>query len=63
MRRDGEEVLCEAVVDLPGNACSLLGNGPPELGEADRAPHADEQKPVAEQAQKVALRDEVTRDA
>ena len=50
-------------MDLPGNARSLLGDGPPELGEADRAPHADEQKPVGEQAQKVTLRDEVARDA
>ena len=63
VRRDGKEVLREAVVDLARDAGSLLGDGTAELGEADRAPDADEQDAVAEQAEKVALGDEVARDA
>ena len=57
MRRDGEEVLRETVVDLARDARTLLGDGPAELGVADRAPDADEQHPVCEQPQVVALRD------
>ena len=57
MRRDGEQVLREPVVDLARDARPLLGDRAPELGEADRAPDADEQHAVREQAQEVALRD------
>ena len=42
VRRDGEEILREAVVDLARHARSLLGDRAAELGEADRAPRADE---------------------
>ena len=62
MRRDGEEVLREAVVDLPRDAGALLGDGAPELGELDRAPGADEDDDVGEHAQEVALRDERARE-
>ena len=62
MRRDGEEVLREAVVDLARHARSLLRDRAPELGEADRAPDADEQHAVGEQAEEVALGDVVARE-
>ena len=57
MCRYREQVLREAVVDLPCHACALLGDGPPELGVADRPPDADEQHRVREEAQEVARRD------
>jgi hypothetical protein len=57
MRRDGEEILREPVMDLAGHACTLLGDGTAELGEADRAPGADEDQRVREHAEEVALRD------
>ncbi len=57
VRRDGEEILRETVVDLARHACALLGDGAAELGEADRAPRADEDQRVREHAQEVALRD------
>ena len=62
VRRDGEEVLREPVVDLARDARPLLRDRAPELGVADRPPDADEQDPVGEQPQEVALRDEVARE-
>src|SRR4051794_5951405 len=44
VRREGEEVLREAVVDLARDPRPLLRDGAPELGAADRPPHADEQQ-------------------
>ena len=58
MRRHGEEVLREAVVNLARDARAFLGDGAPELSRADRAPDADEQHAVGQQPQEVALRDE-----
>jgi hypothetical protein len=43
-------------MDLARHAGALLGDGAPEFGAADRAPHADEQDAVGEQTQIVALR-------
>ena len=57
VRREREQVLREAVVDLPRDPCSLFGDGASELGVADRAPDADQQHAVGEQAQAVAERD------
>src|SRR5205807_2866860 len=57
VRRDGEEVLREPVVDLPRHACALVGDGPAELRRANGAPHADEQDRVAEHAAEVATRE------
>ena len=56
VRRDREEILREAVVDLARDACTLLGDSASELGELDRAPRADEDDDVREHAQEVALR-------
>ena len=58
VRRDGEEVLREAVADLARDACSLLGDRAAELGEPDRAPRADQEHAVCDQAQEIALRHE-----
>ena len=44
-------------MDLARDACALLGDGAPELGELNRAPGADENDDVREHAQEVALRD------
>ena len=44
-------------MDLARDARALLRDRAPELGGADRAPDADEQDAVREQAQEVALRD------
>ena len=55
--RDCKEVLRETVVDLPRDACALLGHRAPELGESNRAPGADENQEVGEHPQEVALRD------
>ena len=55
LRGEREQVLREAVVDLPRDARALLGDGAAELGLADRAPHADEQHDEREQPQEVAL--------
>ena len=63
MRRDREEVLREPVVDLARDARALLRDGAAELGAADRAPDADEQHAVREQAQEVALRDVAARSS
>ena len=49
-------------MDLARDPRALLGDRAPELGEADRAPHADEEEAVGEQAEEVALRDEVARE-
>ena len=57
MRRDGEEVLREPVVDLARETRALVGNGATELGGLDRAPDADAEDAVAEHAQEVAGRD------
>jgi hypothetical protein len=57
VRRDGEEVLRETVVDLTRHARPLLGDGAAELGGADRAPGADEDDAVREHAEEVTLRD------
>ena len=46
-------------MDLARDAGPLLGDRAAELGEADRAPDADEQDGVREQPQEVALRDVV----
>ena len=62
VRRDREQVLREAVVDLARDARALLGDGAAELGEADRPPDADEQDAVGEQAQEVALGDVAARE-
>ena len=62
MRRDREQVLREPVVDLACDPRTFLGDGPPELREPDRAPHADEQDAVRQQAQEVALRDVAARE-
>ena len=56
MCRDREKILREPVVDLARDARSFLGYRTTELGAADRAPDADEQHAVREQAQVVALR-------
>ena len=58
VRRHREQVLREAVVDLPRDARALLGDRAAELGDADRPPDADDQHDVGEQPQEVALRDE-----
>src|SRR5581483_2781466 len=42
VRRKREQVLGETVVDLPRDACALLGDGAAELRGADRAPGSDE---------------------
>ena len=60
--RDRKQVLRQAVVDLSRDACALLGHGPAEFGEADRAPDADQQHAVGEQPQEVALRDVAVRE-
>ena len=57
VRRDGEEVLGEPVVDLAGEPPALLGDRTAELGGADRAPRADEQNAVRQQLDVVAERD------
>src|SRR5439155_8700299 len=57
VRRDGTQVLREPVVDLARDPGALLGDRAAELGEADRAPDADQQHAVREQAEEVALRD------
>jgi hypothetical protein len=44
-------------VDLTRDAGPFLRDGPAELRRADRPPHADEQDPVPEHAQELALRD------
>src|SRR5262245_26108605 len=62
VRRHGEEVLREPVVDLARDAGALLRHGAAELRVADRAPHAHEQHRVGEQAQEVALRDVAARE-
>ena len=62
VRRHGEEVLRQAVVDLACDARSLLGHRAAELRETDRAPRADEDDDVREHAEKVPLRDPVARD-
>ena len=62
MRRDREQVLRQAVVDLARDARALLGDRAAELGEADRPPDAHEQDAVREHAQEVALRDVAARE-
>ena len=49
-------------MDLARDACPLLGDGAPELGELNRAPRADEHHDVREHAQEVALGDVVGRE-
>ena len=49
-------------MDLARDPRALLGDGPSELGEADRPPHADEQNAIGEQAQEVALGDVAARE-
>jgi len=46
VRRDREEVLGEPVVNLAGDACALLGNRAPELGEPHGPPDAGHQDAV-----------------
>jgi hypothetical protein len=49
-------------VDLTRDPCPLLGDRPPELGRADRAPDSDEQDPGRDQAKHVRMRDVVARE-
>ena len=49
-------------MDLTRDPCALVRDRPPELGVRDRAPDADEQEPEGDQAQEVALEDELARD-
>ena len=49
-------------MDLAGDACALLRDRAAELGRPDRPPDADEQDPVGEEPQEVALRDVVARE-
>ena len=44
-------------MDLLGDPGALVGDRPPELGLADRPPHANEQDGVREQAEKVPLKE------
>ena len=62
MRRHGEEVLRQSVVDLSRDARSLLRDRAAELREANRPPDADEQDGVREQAQEIAGGDEAVGD-
>ena len=62
LRRHGEQVLREAVVDLARDPCALLRDHAPDLGRADRAPDADEQDRVGEEPQEVALRHVLARE-
>ena len=55
MRRDREEVLRQAVVDLARDARPLLGHRTAELGVTDRPPDTEEQDAVREQPEEVAL--------
>ena len=57
VRRDGEQVLREPVVDLARDPCAFFGDRSPELGELDRTPRSDEEDDEREHAQEVALRD------
>jgi hypothetical protein len=57
MRRDGEEVLREPVVDLARDPRAFFGNCPSELCVADRAPCAGKQESIRKQPQRVAARD------
>jgi len=57
VRRDGEEILREAVMDLARDAGAFLGDRASELREANRAPDADEQDAEGEDAEEVPLRD------
>ena len=59
--RDREQVLGEPVVDLARDARSLVRDRAAELRLADRPPDADDEDPVREDAQEVALEDEVAR--
>src|SRR5689334_2880171 len=49
-------------MDLTRDARPLLGDRAPELGVANRTPDADEQERIGEEAQEVALGDELVRD-
>ena len=60
-RRDREEVLRETVVDVPRDARPLVRDGAPELCVADRSPDADDEDPVRENVEEVALEQEVAR--
>ena len=62
VRRDGEEVLRQPVVDLARDPRPLLRDGAAELGKANCPPDADEQDRVGEETQVVAGRDEAIRD-
>src|SRR5579872_4615575 len=55
VRRHGEQVLRETVVDLPRDARALFRDSAAKLCEADRAPRADEDERVREHPQEVAL--------
>ena len=61
MRRDREEVLRKAVVNLARHACALVGDGAAELCKLDRTPRADQEDDEREHAQEVPLRDERAR--
>ena len=57
VRRDGEEVLRDAVVDLARDARALLRHRAAELGLEDRPPDPDHEYRVGQQRQEVGLRD------
>jgi hypothetical protein len=56
VRREREEILGEAVVDLTRDPCALLGDRAAELRRRDRAPHPDEQHAERDHAQEVSDR-------
>ena len=57
MRRDREQILRQAVVDLARYARPLLRDGAAELGRADRPPGAHEHQPESKEAKKISLCD------
>ena len=62
MRRDREQVLRQAVVDLACDTGALLRDRAPELGVTDRPPDTDEQHAVGEEPEEVALHELLRRD-
>ena len=62
VRRHGEEVLRETVVDFARDTGTFVRDCTAELREADRAPDADEQERVREHPQEVGARDRALRE-
>ena len=56
VRRKGEQVLREPVVDLARESRTFIRHGTAELRRLDRTPHADAEHAVAEDTQEVAGR-------